>query len=302
MRTPSLATLLLFLSAIAHADDPVARDFARNQGALPNALLAAGQARFGDLDLSRYLERLPELRVNVVGQVAHEDSNLGFTTERDSAEWNRQRKTIAVNGPHWQKTQGRAKPMLALHESLGAMGIQDQHFGCSGTLWILANPQARATLTREELADFEGFANKACVVASLEGGGSSTGVTGGGDDFNVLFRMNLFNKSLAKMRRAPDAASRGAALSYIEGNFYNEIGINPHKPIFDMEEFKRSMKFNPKPVPGSIRVVYRGQTIPEDAANGWTYEESTGTVYFHGTTIPRKGENEGPMVFYKKQR
>ena len=41
-----------------------------------------------------------------------------------------------------------------------------------------------------------------------------------------------------------------------------------------------------KPVVGSIKVNVNGAIVPEDPANGWTYDATTNTVHFHGTSVP----------------
>lgn len=52
-----------------------------------------------------------------------------------------------------------------------------------------------------------------------------------------------------------------------------------------------------KPVMGTIRVTINGQDIPEDANNGWTYQEDGNFIRFNGSAIP--GANDKIFVDFK---
>ena len=293
-----LILLLLYVPYLASAagDESIRQDFARSQSALPRALIHMGSPRFGDLELSRFLGDLSGIRVQIVKAMAHVEHIGPFLAERDSAAWNRELKTIALNGPLWQKTVGKAKPMLALHESMGALGYADNNFDCSGTLWILANAKGRAVLTVTERTQFEDYARKACVLAQAQSG-SSTGVTGGGDDYNVLVRIGIFERGLAQAEAATDGNARAAALAQIAGGFYGVYGINPHHHTFDRKNFLNSQRLDRKPVISSIRVMtIDGETIPYDENNGWTYDKALNSVLYHGSARPRPGATVGPVV------
>lgn len=47
-----------------------------------------------------------------------------------------------------------------------------------------------------------------------------------------------------------------------------------------------SFKLDREPLPESINVIVDGKSIPNDAVNGWTYDATTISVNFHGTSIP----------------
>lgn len=50
-------------------------------------------------------------------------------------------------------------------------------------------------------------------------------------------------------------------------------------------------QLNRTPIVSSIRVIINGVLVPEDAANGWTYDTATKIVTVHGTYSPEAGAN-----------
>lgn len=50
-------------------------------------------------------------------------------------------------------------------------------------------------------------------------------------------------------------------------------------------------QLNKKPVISSIRVIINGQLIPENAANGWTYNVTSNSVEINGSYKPQTGDN-----------
>lgn len=46
-----------------------------------------------------------------------------------------------------------------------------------------------------------------------------------------------------------------------------------------------------EPIPSSIHITVNGVVVPNNAANGWTYDQATNTIAFHGTGIPPADAN-----------
>ena len=300
-KLPLLAAIFALAPLPSIANPAIVQDFRAQAQVIPQRLMAAGQRRFGALDLGDLLNRQSRVQVSVVGQVDHSRPIGPFDSERDGAEWSEGR--VAVSAKTWPRVRGAAKPMLALHEMLGALRIEDTDFGCSGSLWVLSDSNARATMSREELATFESFAERGCYVARS---GGSTGVTGGGDDYNVNIRINGMNKALAEMKRARSQAERNNAFTGITSSFYGTYGRSKKK---SSREKILNFSLNETPLPSghdpaTIRVYTDSslsELMPQSAINGWTYNAKTNTVQIHGRY--RKGKfGEGPAVISSPQR
>jgi hypothetical protein len=282
-RLLALSTLAALAAApeLAQANAALVQDFKAQAQVLPRRALSAGYRQFGALDLSDALYRMQsEVDVRTVGKVAHKQDLGVLMAERDGAQW--RPGSVAVSAARWPKTRAAAKPMLALHEMLGALRIEDDNFGCSGTIWVLTDPAVRATMNREELGTFEGYAHQACQVAR---GGGSTGVTGGGDDYNVEIRMNLMNQTLQEMQAARSHEERSAAFSRATGSFYQGYGRKRTGSYKDFGDMLNAIRLDRRPIPSTIRVfedLEMTQEIPQNARHGWTYDARTNTVHIHG--------------------
>lgn len=284
-----LGTLVAAASApqAAFANAAIVRDFKAQAQVLPRKAINAGYQRFGALDLYDLVNRLQqgEVNVRVVGQVAHKQPLGGpIVAERDGAQWTA--GSVAVSGSQWPRTRAQNKPMLALHEVLGAMRIEDDNFGCSGTLWALTDNNVRSTMSREELATFEGYAHTACQMAR-GGNGGSTGVTGGGDEYNVAIRQTIMDTGLSNMRSASTREERDAAFQQITGSFYQGYGINKRKKRFTEQDLSLNrIVLGRRPYDDEIIRVFEDlemtQEIPQNAKHGWTYDARTNTVHIHG--------------------
>ena len=282
-----LAILTAFtVPQAAMASAAIVRDFKAQAQSLPRKAISAGYDRFGALDLYDLVNRLQsgEVQVRVVGRVAHKEAVGGvFEAERDGAQW--RHGSVAVSGSEWPRLRAKSKPMLALHEVLGALKIEDSNFGCSGTIWTLTDPNVRSTMSREEIATFEGYAHTACQMAR-GGNGGSTGVTGGGDEYNVAIRQNIMESGLNDMRAAGSHEARRAAFERITGSFYQGYGRNKRqkglpKNFMDLN----NIKLDRRPIPETIRVfedLDMQIEIPQNSRHGWTYNARTNTVHIHG--------------------
>lgn len=83
------------------------------------------------------------------------------------------------------------------------------------------------------------------------------------------------------------AYSGGAAESICDGDMRRAL-TNVKSRVLEM------ITAYPLPVsvvPSSIKVAVNGQTVPNDPANGWTYDATSNTVRFHGSAIPKADAN-----------
>lgn len=298
----SLGTFLLALAApsLAQANPAIIRDFRAQAQVLPRKALAAGYRRFGGVDLGQLLAQASRVNVRVKDSVSHEqDFNRGGGI-RNGAEW--RPGEISLSAAAWPRMKAAAKPMLALHETLGALNYSDDNFDCSSSIWALTNPEMRATMSREEIATFESYAERGCFVA--RGGGGSTGVTGGGDDYNVLARMNVMKKGLAKMRGASSRQEREAGFDGIASGMYQGYGRGASKKqlrsMFDVN----ALTPNRPPIPETIRVfsnMEMTQEVPPGARDGWTYDARTNTIRINGR-YRKKGPDENGVGFVMRSQ
>lgn len=276
------ATLLF--STVATAD--IVTDFKNSVKVLPRALLGKGYSRIGNIELEPFMERAERMTVRDVGTVRHKQNlDGGIQMERNLAEWRRTSTgAVAIGGALWAKTPAEVRPLVALHESLGALGYSDDILSCSGALYILANDGARSTLNSGDLARIERIAERSCVVA-----GGTTGVTGGGDDYIARVRIKSLKNTLNAIHAGKD---RAQATSDMESSLFVAF---EHNRSFKREDsiFSRNYKHTKECLDSSrgiadessIRVAYQGQAVPYDARNGWTFDKSTNCILFHGSAV-----------------
>src|SRR4051812_24112207 len=131
-------SLALLISAPrAQAQTPVnaeqiRRDFTANAKSLPQKLSARGYNQVGQINTYNLINSIERIDTRVMRHVQHVQVSGDFNFARNSAEWRSGGSgRISLNGPRWQQTQSKFKPMLALHESLGALGFSDDGFACS---------------------------------------------------------------------------------------------------------------------------------------------------------------------------
>lgn len=280
----------------AHASQAIIQDFRRSAKVLPSKAMNYNYRRFGDVDLGELYNSIDRLNVRVVSKVDRKQKLGPFDMQRDGAEWERG-KGISLNGSRWPRLRPDSKPMLSLHETFGILGISDDNFACSSTIWALTNEEFRQSLTDAEIKRFEGFAEASCRSA-----GGSTVVGGGGDEFNVQVRMLAIKKSVKEMAEARTEMERDNALGSGASMLYQEWGRG-RKGSINLKKMQSQQQLDPPAVVGTIRVMKNGVQIPEDRKNGWTYNERTGVISFHGTAaIPTKisGGTMGPEVYYKR--
>ncbi|MGE3975020.1 MAG: hypothetical protein AB7F59_10900 [Bdellovibrionales bacterium] len=94
---------------------------------------------------------------------------------------------------------------------------------------------------------------------------------------------------------AASIATRYAALVDATGGVKGSICDNFATVLNQIQnkiaELSTQFFLNRTPVVTSIAVSVNGSAVPQDAANGWTYEASSNSVIFHGTAIPVQGSS-----------
>lgn len=88
-------------------------------------------------------------------------------------------------------------------------------------------------------------------------------------------------------RYAELAALTGGTVSSLCGDFGTSLALISDSII----QTSQSYQLSDDPVIGTIQVLINGNSLPEDAANGWTYEATTRVLTFHGSGIPPVGAN-----------
>ncbi len=149
-----------------------------NQAAqsIPKELERQGYSDVGQLNLHRLLLSMNHAHVSQVeGLTRPQVIIAGETFSRSSAQWqvNQQGKTrILVNQSLWAKTDPTARPVIGLHENLGALGFHDENYQLSSAMWALSQ-------FNSGLADAEKVNIVSQIEKSAEGGGGIVGVGGG---------------------------------------------------------------------------------------------------------------------------
>lgn len=77
----------------------------------------------------------------------------------------------------------------------------------------------------------------------------------------------------------------GGAKTSLCGNFGASLELISDSII----QISQSYKLAEDPLPGTIRVVINGNSLPEDSVNGWSYNASTRVLTFHGAGVPPVG-------------
>lgn len=129
------------------------------------------------------------------------------------------------------------------------------------------------------------------VIANLD---QVTGSTAGSRRFNVSAITVLDNTCLASHQAQAPAAIIGQR--YVElANRTNGVLGSVCDPSFSsslqfiqqrIAELLTAFKLDRLPIPSTIRAFVNGVLVPQDAANGWTYDSSSNSVIFHGTGVP----------------
>lgn len=72
----------------------------------------------------------------------------------------------------------------------------------------------------------------------------------------------------------------------IKGSLCSNFGDTLNLISGSVLELSSNFILDRKPVPSSIEVTVNGRSVPEDGVNGWTFDQATNSISFHGTAIP----------------
>jgi hypothetical protein len=152
--------------------------------------------------------RMNAAALSVSPWVCVEQEFGGIETFRNSARWWRAQNGhygIQINSQTWRQESQELKPSLALHEYLGSVGIDDNDYGCSTSLWLLSRRSVYASkLTDQEMSRIENYGLSLCSDnRQVRVAGTSTGVGGGGDSRGLELKMILILRDLNTLLQAP---------------------------------------------------------------------------------------------------
>lgn len=250
------------------------QDFRNSATGFAQSVLARKQ-RYGDLDLGELVNRIQTVPIYARKSINRPERLGPFNAARDGAEW--RPGEIDLNVPRWLKMRAHLKPMLAFHDSISAIYlIRDNNFECSSTLAVLTDPRS-GVLSPQERAQLENVAERACRSA-----GGSTGVGGGGDDWNVAVRMHAISKGFENLASATDSDQRESAINTMMGLLHQGWGINRKGQLIDFKNQFKYMQLDRTPVLSTVRVLQGDRPIPYGGRNGWTWDAHTKRVLFHG--------------------
>lgn len=214
----------------AEAERAVA-EFRASALEIPSLLLAQGVPTVGDLDLAEFVRAARGVEVRAEREVVTE-SGPGMT--RRSGRWSRGEgaPAIAFDPAMWGATYPEARPLVSLHEFLGAAGFDDADYRASIALWILSRDSWREALG-------ERFARElAAVVRRAETppfqvagpGGGIVGVGGGGDFMGVYYKAAAVRDRMERLASAPAGPWRDRefpVLMLVVRDMSIEIGWRP---------------------------------------------------------------------------
>jgi hypothetical protein len=83
------------------------------------------------------------------------------------------------------------------------------------------------------------------------------------------------------------ANATGGVKGSLCGDFGNTLSLISDSIL----ELSSSFQIGREPVISSLHIIVDGADVPNDAVNGWTYDASTMTVTFHGSSIPGASSN-----------
>lgn len=76
-----------------------------------------------------------------------------------------------------------------------------------------------------------------------------------------------------------------------KGSLCSDFGNTLTSIAESIVELSTAFKLDREPYPESIQVVVNGSVVPQNAANGWSYDAASWTLTFHGTGIPPQDAN-----------
>jgi hypothetical protein len=137
---PVFVVLLLPYYALANFDESIVNEFREDAAKVPQTLIDRGYKNFGKLDLDAFLAEIKDpskVQITTRGWFSRPENIGSHQLTRSSAQWSHKAGTvrkIELNQDLWPNTPEDVRPVLALHEFLGAFGYQDHDYFLSAAL------------------------------------------------------------------------------------------------------------------------------------------------------------------------
>lgn len=176
--TKWLPLLCLFSCAFSKADElpSIAEVFKGKSTVIVDQLIAQGHKELKAVNLEDLRSRAPE----IVWRAYNGEKLPAGILERGSAYYLKNSKTVTVMTDIADYSPDSVN-VLALHESLGALGIKDENYQTSLGMYLLAG--ARSDSAKKRLKESIQFL-----------GGSGTSVTGGGDLTALSIKLKIWDR------------------------------------------------------------------------------------------------------------
>lgn len=185
----------------------------------------AGLTQIAGQDLTALRAKMAAVKVQMYPRLCEREMVGGIVSYRGSAQWFRLdggENGIRISLASLAKNSPELMPALSLHEFLGAIGLQDQYYECSSSLFVLARPDVvGSSLTPDEISQVKTYAQQICGRPESRGfepdvdrvhlaskGGSSSGTGGGGDERAIQSKLiMIFGKLIGLQRLSQMKAS-----------------------------------------------------------------------------------------------
>jgi hypothetical protein len=202
----------LFGSMTFAQQNSTVQDFRLAAYAIPKALHDKGYRKLGDINLVDFTKKMESVKVGTVKDLV---VPVQGGDVRSSAQWQRvpgQQPKILINQKMWTPTPESYKPLISLHENLGALGFNDKDYNLSSAMWLLAHPETDEVLTDKEKSTIIDYLNGAA-----ENGGV-IGVSGGGDMGGAGLKKETLEvqlKDMAQLKSKKDRKQKLDAMMFV---------------------------------------------------------------------------------------
>lgn len=235
-RLPTFANAIMLLLAIAASSTAMAseqaRGFAAGSATIIKDLRAQGLERVGKLELSKLQKEIESTRwktSSVFFAGSGEDRVTAINLPRE--------RTVIVNEPSLNLISDEISEQVALHETLGANGYEDENYEKTLSLDLL---RSEKTFGREAMRSQLNEMNKESLKASQNRvyknrrGGTSVG--GGGDGTALEFKRRLLLLAQVELAQLSTTAKAEALFTFI---LRSEV-----EPNWNLDEQRSEMAFD----------------------------------------------------------
>jgi hypothetical protein len=158
------------------------------------SLQVNGVNRIGNLDLQKFTKQVSKVHAVIFNSDAAILMGSG-SASRSTAVNLIKNNLVILQSADWQQTPPKVKPVLALHESFGATGYDDENYQVSTELWSLSQKSKREMNAALQMPAADAVKNiqhrKLQPIYQL--GNGATGVGGGGDNVALEVKMELLD-------------------------------------------------------------------------------------------------------------